>query len=391
MRRERMRRAPSESDKTPGNREESAEGGAGTGSCRWGSPSRGPSTSAGSARYGAGTWEDTGSVRGQGRGHWTVRSRGPGTPRCEGCLGPRAWEMARSGRRRHGLRSGWVGCLAGGGGGQDGQGIRVRVWCRGPEWGGGQGIWVRVRAASAVESAARGAGRRFAVWVGGGLGVKGHARVRRGPRRGPGLEGGEEADGQGSRSGPPRPYPPSRSRRSERCRSPPPAAAPAAASCCARGRPWPARWAQRGSALPPPCRRPPIALHWRRQVERDSVPAPPARPRRRQPRPSGPPAPPLRPAGPPAPPRRPSGPAPPARRPAGPAPGACGPPSSQRSAPGRSPPRGEGPECRTGGPSRWPRSKNRPADCQLRDVDIPVSLSGLGFPFSGPLGKLDRL
>ena len=48
-------------------------------------------------------------------------------------------------------------------------------------------------AASDVESSARGAGRRFAGWV--RRCQKGHARVRRAPGTGPGLEGGEEGRG----------------------------------------------------------------------------------------------------------------------------------------------------------------------------------------------------
>lgn len=110
--------------------------------------------------------------------------------------------------------------------------------------------------------------------------LKGHARVQRGPGTGPGLEGGEEVCGQGSCSRPPHPYPPPRSRRSARCRCPPPAAAPAAASCCARGRPWPARRAQRAQPDRPLARRPPRARSSRGQVESDAAPPPtPRQPR----------------------------------------------------------------------------------------------------------------
>lgn len=186
------------------------------------------------------------------------------------------------------------------------------------------------------------------------------AKVSEGSRPSPagardGTGSGRRGGGQGSCSGPPRPYPPPRSRRSESCRCPTPAAAPAAASCCARGRPWPARWAQRGSARRSPGWRPPMALRSRRQVERDSAPAPPARPPRRQP------APPLRPFG--------------------PAPGACRrPPLPPLCALLEPVPRG-GTRVRD-----WetvtlagPRAKTRRSLASCGTVDIPVDLSGLSF------------
>lgn len=66
-------------------------------------------------------------------------------------------------------------------------------------------------------------------------------------REGRGRAGWGSAQSSGLHA-PSRPYPPPRSPRSARCRCLPPAAAPVAASCCARGRPWPARRAQQGSA-----------------------------------------------------------------------------------------------------------------------------------------------
>lgn len=154
-----------------------------------------------------------------------------------------------------------VGGVSGGAGEQDGQGIRVRGLASGSKdmersgsrVGRSRGLgfgWARQPLWRARD------GRSRSGWAGAWVRrcQKGHARVPRGPGTGPGLEGGEEVGGQGSCSRPPYPYPPPRSRRSARCRCPPPAAAPAAASCCARGRPWPARRAQRGSAQPPPGR-----------------------------------------------------------------------------------------------------------------------------------------
>lgn len=82
MRGEKLRRARSGSDKTPGNREESAEGGADPGTPSWGAAGgevrrRAPGRPQGprAARQERGR---TRGVRGQGRGHWKVRSCGPG-------------------------------------------------------------------------------------------------------------------------------------------------------------------------------------------------------------------------------------------------------------------------------------------------------------------------